>query len=276
MSDSPIFPPEIEYNIFTIALEPKLENNGRDVVDLILVAKRVYEWLIPKIFQTLAVQRIPPSRKYPLQWQLNSLEIYGKHVQHLFVWMSAYYNGPISQDQYICLCPNITNLVLWTQNHPDRTHLARMSHLPLTHLSTDTTGLPKSTPELYPLFSRITHLTIVNSTLEHERPTRFTSLTHLAIPNPYDKTIVVFILRCYPTLKALVLWEHGTAFKVVGGFKPSVDDPRVVRMNITMRNNNPVRNWLLDVKDGQGVWGLADETVGKRWNLKEALHKTSD
>ncbi|TFK59535.1 hypothetical protein BDN72DRAFT_966038 [Pluteus cervinus] len=264
MAGYPIFPLEIEYIIFTTALQLRLEDNDR--VDLILVAKRVHEWLISKIYQTMAVQTTPPYLKYPNRLTINNLRKYGHHTQNLLVSLDS--TVWIPGDRYLSFCPNTTNLVLQTRNHPNRTYLERISCLPLTHLSIDMIYPPSSTPGLFPLFSRITHLRVFHS-LSSDNTTRFTSLTHLAIFSTNNEMIHTSILENHPKLEVLVLLEWGLVVEVTGIFDAEVDDPRIVR--ITYRNELLVGDWLLDVKEGRGMWGLSDEEVRKRKKLKEAL-----
>ncbi|TFK65769.1 hypothetical protein BDN72DRAFT_179786 [Pluteus cervinus] len=269
MAGHPIFPPEIECIIFLTAFELKPVDN--DIVDLLLVAKRVHEWLIPKVYQTLVVQRIPPYREYPIRLTINNLRKYGHHTRNFFVSLGS--TRWIAQDQYFSFCPNITNLVLRTKTQLDRTHLERISSLSLTHLSVDMIGPPSSTPGLFPLFSGITHLCVFRSLLSGDT-TRFTSLTHLAILNTYNEAVCTSILENHPKLEVLVLLQWGFVVGVTGSFDLGVDDPRIVR--ITYRDEVLVEDWLSDVKEGRGMWGLADEKVRQRKKLKEAAWRVPE
>ncbi len=42
----------------------------------------------------------------------------------------------------------------------------------------------------------------------------------------------------------------------------NTDDPRVV--GVTYGQDSQVEEWLLDVQEGRGMWGSADEVVRKR------------
>ncbi|TFK65775.1 hypothetical protein BDN72DRAFT_179872 [Pluteus cervinus] len=264
----PVFPPEIECLIFTAALEMKLEDKER--VDLLLVAKRVYKWLLPRIFRTVAIRAMPPSRRYPRLLSVNALEKNGHHTRNLLLSISYDFTEWIPQDRLLSFCPNVTNLVLHSRNHPERIHLEHMACLPLTHLSTDMEGLPNSAPELLPLFSRITHLSTIHL-LSNDNPTRFSSLTHLAIVKADNEMDYTLILKDYPELEVLVLLESGLAVEVVGVFDAKVDEPRMVR--ITFRDDDLMEDWFLDVKEGRGMWWLAHDEVRRRRKLIEGLRE---
>ncbi|TFK65777.1 hypothetical protein BDN72DRAFT_845157 [Pluteus cervinus] len=260
----PTFPPEIEYIIFTTALE--LNNGGSSARNLILVAKRVHEWLIPKIMRTLAMQAVSPPQRYPFRWDINTLQQYGRHTRNLFIWTPIGHNE--DAHQYLCLCSNVKNLLLWSQDGLNHPQLEALSRLSLTHLSTDLTHISEPSPDLVHLFSKITHLDSLSAI--HLEPSikveTFTSLTHLAIPY-LDGNASTPLFEKVPTLQVLLLLEHGAVMGLIEGFDPKVDDPRIVR--VTYRFNYEVGDWLLDVEEGRGMWGLADQAVRERKKLKE-------
>ncbi|TFK65778.1 hypothetical protein BDN72DRAFT_962276 [Pluteus cervinus] len=267
MSD-PIFPREIESVIFTDALV--LNDGGESARKLILVAKRVYYWLIPKIMQTIAVRTMAPSRSYPFRLDLNTFREHGTHTKQFFIWL---WDGhQLTADEYLAHCPNITDLVLWTTTGFKHSVLDVMSHLPLTHLSINLGYVDETTPALISLFSRVTHLdclTTLTSETYEAKVKYFTSLTHLAIPVGGGQMKIQTLFEKFLKLRVLVVFGSGKTMGLTGSFDPKQDDPRIVRM--TFQPDLEVDEWLLDVEEGRGVWGLADEAVQERKKLKEKL-----
>ncbi|TFK69582.1 hypothetical protein BDN72DRAFT_608223 [Pluteus cervinus] len=268
----PIFPPEIEEIIFVDALEPK--SDGRGLLNLLLVAKRIHGWLLAKLFTTVAIRADKLTRRrYPFPWHINALERYGVHTQHLFIWTSSE-NDKNDEDlqpvQCLSFCPNVTNLVLWTDSDLNQAEVELMSHLPLTHLSINRRmgQLPGDAPVLTRLFSRMTHLEDLGGftrSCDLEMFKYLTSLTHLAIPDTGNAGVAM-LFGNIPTLQVLVFSIGGEAIGIAnwvsGATSLDVDDPRVVR--VTFRHDSQVEEWLLDVQEGRGMWGLADEAVRKR------------
>ncbi|TFK63808.1 hypothetical protein BDN72DRAFT_881881 [Pluteus cervinus] len=266
-----IFPPEIEYIIFTDALV--LNDGGRTAQQLILVAKRVHEWLIPRIMRTIAIRKILPTQEYPYDLPIQAFQKHGRHTRHLFIWIPTLQTHQATRERCLALCPSTTDLLIWGTTLLNQTTLDAVARLPLTHLSTDLGYFREMTPDLIRLFSRITHfdcLTTITSEAYETKIKYFTSLTHLAVPDRYDMSnIKTSLFEKMPTLQVLILLESGDAMGLSGVFNVNEDDPRVVRM--TFEAKMEVRDWLLDVQEGRGMWGLADEAVKERRKLKEAL-----
>ncbi|TFK60361.1 hypothetical protein BDN72DRAFT_850573 [Pluteus cervinus] len=254
----PTFPPEIEYLIFTSAVE------RRDLrpfpINLVLVAKRVHQWLIPIIYRTISLNA---GQEYPIRWNPETLEKYGKHVRHLFVWTpSPKFNGR-SLALPLSLCPNITNLIWWAPTH--KAEVKAMSHLPLTYLSIELNNV-KQTPEIIKTFSRITHLDNIGTftdniiILDH-----FTALTHISYLRGHPAKIPLFFERV-PKLQVLIYHtcKLHLARPMVGDFQPENDDVRLVQM--TRGIGGGFEDLLADLIDGQGMWGLAEAAVETRKN----------
>ncbi|TFK65197.1 hypothetical protein BDN72DRAFT_900911 [Pluteus cervinus] len=140
MSDSR-FPPEIEQKIFTYALKI----NSKQPNNLLLVARRVREWLLPIVWEVVVYQD-PRLYEIPLD-SILPLRQYGTHIQHLLLSVDYKYIEPSNPDDYqihphqifdssLLLCPNITNLALWWLEPPVSLQpLVNLSQL--THLSMD-------------------------------------------------------------------------------------------------------------------------------------------
>ncbi|TFK67166.1 hypothetical protein BDN72DRAFT_843413, partial [Pluteus cervinus] len=117
---SPIFPPELEYEIFTLAFHHEIE----DPIHLVLIARRVHDWLIPKIYRVVVFRNM---RTYPRNISVPTLQIYGHHTRHLIISSGT----PIVTRTLSC-CPNLESLALWTGSWSD--HLGLESHNVLTTL----------------------------------------------------------------------------------------------------------------------------------------------
>ncbi|TFK65786.1 hypothetical protein BDN72DRAFT_845168 [Pluteus cervinus] len=279
MSD-PVFPPEIEYVIFMGAFS--IKEIGESAVNLVLVARRVHLWLIPKLTETFATRTFRPAQKYPASWDVDILSKYGIHTKHLFIWISPLPSSPYYDPlaaEYISLCPNLTDLVLWSAHSTDISsdQLDQLAHLQaLTHLSINLKRIPSSAwenPELVRLFKKITHLHSVahfSCKEDIDMFERFTSITHLTF-YPNNESLVALLLTKLPaSLEVLVILEgHYADIDRISTDKPSVGDSRVI--NIACQADKQLDEWLLDVQKGQGIWGLADQAVRERKKIQEGL-----
>ncbi|TFK69589.1 hypothetical protein BDN72DRAFT_840184 [Pluteus cervinus] len=275
----PIFPPEIEQIIF-IHAQTFARRDKKAILNLVLVAKRVHTWLIPKLFETITFRSFGPYNgplKYPVKWKNHDLIKYGKYTRNFFFSIPQDDCDTYPPHQYLIRCPNITKLFLGLgTGFLDQGEIESLLPLPLTHLSMDLdTVLGEPRPELIQLYSRVTHLESVEGfTPEYGLNLMyFTSLTHLAIPDidrgRHTDLSLQILFKCLPTLRVLALLTlHTTTMGLTGEFNPTLDDPRIVRMTIVRAKR--VDAWLLDVEEGRGMWGLADEAVGERKKLKKA------
>ncbi|TFK69599.1 hypothetical protein BDN72DRAFT_959467 [Pluteus cervinus] len=284
MSD-PILPPEIEYTIFMGALA--IKGTSESAGNLVLVARRVHMWLIPKIMETFAIRTYPPAQNYPVSWSVDTLVKYGVHTRNLFVWTSPYPSSP-SYDplasKYISLCPNLTNLVLWSAHSMEIPYaqLEEIAHLhSLTHLSINLKKIPSLAWEnstLLRVFEKITHLhnvALIDSSDDITLFNHFTSLTHLTFPYLSDEAFIPLFLTSLPTLEALIVLENHyngvDSMSVRHDCPLSVDDPRIVKIACQSQAEKELDEWLLQVQEGQGIWGLADQAIREGQKQKGQL-----
>ncbi|TFK65035.1 hypothetical protein BDN72DRAFT_846117 [Pluteus cervinus] len=271
----PIFPREIENTIFICALALKAKDES--ALNLILVARRFHAWLMPELLRTLVVQSISRKNKHPFRWNISTIERYGIHTRNLFFWTSS--QGQIqdfSPYRVLELCPNVTNLLLWTDKKDSP--IEHLGRLPLTHLSFELNDISEMTPELGQLFSKITHFEALGSfTSEHdlEQLREFTSITHLAIPDTSRLDLLPMLFANHPTLEVLIFLDgHGSRDEVLSvdaAFDPGMDDLRIVKM--TCQHERQVEEWLLDVEMGLGIWGMADDAVQERKTSRDAVQR---
>ncbi|TFK63493.1 hypothetical protein BDN72DRAFT_963884 [Pluteus cervinus] len=251
---SPHLPPELEYEIFILALE----NNHKDGKNLILVAKRVFDWLIPRIFRVVLLHS---TRSIPIKFNKAAHERYGHYVEHLFI-------EPNEQGKYIGLFPNAKNLVLWTDYNS--TYVKSLLTLPLTRLSIAPSDLHPPSLELFQVFSKLTHLDLVSMAScwgTHldivKELLHLPKLTHLCVMRGFSaKTLELFLdrSRC-PKLRVVILWEFSDneAYLEKGGFPGVYDDGRVLRIKC-----QPLRDWEVGARGGVDMWKLADSIMASR------------
>ncbi|TFK65038.1 hypothetical protein BDN72DRAFT_962834 [Pluteus cervinus] len=270
----PIFPLEIENKIFVYAV--LLKNQNESALNLLLVARRVHTWLMPELLRTLIIRTVPITNQYPFRWQISTLEKYGKHVRNLFIWWSRRQVEDLNPDKCLSLCPNVTNLLLWTERKD--VPVDKMVHLPLTHLSFNLDDTPEMTPEIIQLYSRITHLETISTTTTEEKLAQlkhFTSITHLAVPNTSRFDILPRFFTNRPTLEVLIFLDPGSSYKdplrLDGVFDPKSDDPRIVRM--TCQPDCEVEEWLLNIQMGRGMWEMAEGAVREQKKLRDAVQR---
>ncbi|TFK69583.1 hypothetical protein BDN72DRAFT_608253 [Pluteus cervinus] len=273
----PTLPPEIEEIIFINAL--KLKSDGENALNLLLVARRIHAWLMQVLIETISIafksDRVLSPLKYPFRWDISTLERYGVHTRYFFIWDSDFRRGGAKPAQYFSLCPNITNLVLWCDSDLDQADVESLSFLPLTHLSVNLERLPEPTAKVIELYSRITHLELLDGFDLETGPTIiqcFTSLTHIAVPecHRHNQDIVPFLVGNIPTLQILIVSIGGDAI----GLKElnfEVDHPGVV--GVSFKIDSQVEDWLLDVQEGRGMWGFADEAVRERKGVQGGVKK---
>ncbi|TFK65738.1 hypothetical protein BDN72DRAFT_962296, partial [Pluteus cervinus] len=212
----PRFPPELELRIFTYALRIKPQHP----INLLLVAKRVREWLLPIVWEVV-IHHNPHLYEIPLDSVL-PLQEYGALIRHLLLLVDYKYIEPEDQDEVridpyqlfdesLTRCPNITNLALWWLEPPiglePLVNLSKLTHLSMDvnrilelirgERDIDSSGQMESMTwdstlragdARPPLFPKITHLDTMNAEWLGSRcrdniPTlvhHFPGLTHLA------------------------------------------------------------------------------------------------
>ncbi|TFK65019.1 hypothetical protein BDN72DRAFT_962816 [Pluteus cervinus] len=257
----PTFPPEIEHVIFTSAVEH--QDLRPFPINLILVAKRVHQWLIPILYRTISLHA---DQEYPILWGPETLEKHGKYARNLFLWTPSSEFDGISPDLPLSLCPNVTNLFWWAPTH--KAEVKAISQLPLTCLSVELNNI-EQTPDIIKTFSRITHLDNIGIftdniiTLDH-----FTSLTHLSAQEDEPAQISLLFDRV-PKLQVLICYrcERSLTRPVVEDFDPDNDDPRLVRMAYGV--GACFEDWFADIIYSRGIWGLAEAAIETRKKERE-------
>ncbi|TFK65224.1 hypothetical protein BDN72DRAFT_900892 [Pluteus cervinus] len=245
--DEPRLPPELEEKIFIQAID----HNFSDVPNMILVAKRVYHWLIPHIFNVVLLHE---DKSFPVKFNLPTFQRYAKHIQHLSL------DDPIVV-KHLALFTNVTNLVLWQEHGPPELEiLLTFNHL--THLSINIHSKPSAT--YFSLFSKVTHLDLVsacsNWSLAHAL-IKFPLLTHLCVLTAIKTDVLKLFLdrnRCR-NLKVVILWgSNGTQKKTFVPEKARENLPVEDERFLNVLCQGMVEDWKTGARGGDDMWRVAD------------------
>ncbi|TFK59578.1 hypothetical protein BDN72DRAFT_851199 [Pluteus cervinus] len=256
----PRFPPEIEHKIFVAAFDadPMQEMVGT----FLLVSKRVYDWLIPLVFEiviTYGSSKWPPRGLPP-----EDLPRVGKYVRHLLLDFSE----ASTSSMYFTYCQNLTNLALvgWSS-----TGISALACLRPTELCVDLDVLPKI-PTISPLCANVTHLDCAYHEWNHfigpsESFSYFPNLTHLMVrSDPYQDQgeDVDQALRQFQKIKVFVLcqYRNNMEMKAVEPEHPH-PDPRVVHLYLQF----PL-HWKTAAQGGISPWLFAEAVVEQRRNRR--------
>ncbi|TFK59584.1 hypothetical protein BDN72DRAFT_851206, partial [Pluteus cervinus] len=252
----PVFPPEIEEIIFSLYAQRNLKKSG----NLILVAKRVYHWLRPWLYEVVIFHEDTTHDR--LKFNSALLEIHGQHVRHILFWeitaLKHYSDNPVA-----CLswCPHVVNVALWSFNIVyDGALVNKLLSLHLTHLSLDVSLLHSAVTKYLlskPVaFISVTHLEIIEiiDPTTNQIEQYFPSVTHLALsqglgPSAQD------ILQCWKNKLEVLVWYVGRWMfggdpginSTIAGDVPN--DPRVVVMP---QRRDCVYDWNETTRDGPG------------------------
>ncbi|TFK61596.1 hypothetical protein BDN72DRAFT_849507 [Pluteus cervinus] len=268
----PRLPPEIEFEIFRLAFEWRKKDR---VLNLLCVAKRVRDWLIPVIYGALVFKA--HNLEGPA---LSSLQRYGHHVRHVLYMRDP---KPIKESDISKYCPNISSLCFWgggsvTEDLLDLTVLKTLVSRNLDFFQTKVND--EVTPHAVPSTqtdirrttwcSNITHLSVSNiRTARSSLPLlQFSNLTHLMLLSSTPLAFLQQILRSRPSLKVLI-WllvavrQQGkvSVVELHSEGAPRIDDKRVVAIDGAFSDD-----WLMTAagEREEDMWALATRTVEER------------
>ncbi|TFK60811.1 hypothetical protein BDN72DRAFT_965512 [Pluteus cervinus] len=192
----PVFPPEIEEIIFSLCLQSNLRESG----NLILVARRVYQWLRPRLYELLMFNTIWPHGPHQRpKFKIDVLKVHGRYVRHILFW-SAKFNQNL--ETHLAWCPNLVNLAIWNEADYSSALVNQLLSLHITHLSFDITAFhggvwKNSMPETS--FKSVTHLDLIGSEIAlkaNQIKKYFPSVTHIAF-NGDEGLSAVDVLDCW-------------------------------------------------------------------------------
>ncbi|TFK66900.1 hypothetical protein BDN72DRAFT_880001 [Pluteus cervinus] len=257
MSNSPRLPPELERLIFIFALP---SNTYEVPTNLLLVARRVQEWLVAFAFRVVVISKT--FSVYKPSPGTRRLSVVSHLVRHLLI-------SNVASDlvrQYIFLCPNVTHLAIWSGYH-DQSVVEALGQLHLTHLSIDPCildGIPSSIAGN--LYKTVTHLDIAHALPILFNPAlllNFESLTHLALFAAFDLSALKFALDRCGNLEVLIWLSKAPRSTTAEGpqlqEKKPMTDPRVVSIQC-----GTIADWKAGARSGYDMWVLADDVVAGR------------
>ncbi|KAF7298679.1 hypothetical protein MIND_00815100 [Mycena indigotica] len=161
---SPVFPPELEREIF----EKAAEAYRPDIIRLMLVSKRVYLWIRPMLFRIVGASDtgIWP----PLRLALDSEPAFLRHSVRFLCLTLTHYSAVTKEDtdRLLTICTGLVDLAI-SHKFPMTNHLsllAKMHNLRrLTCSLEKLCGNFESIDGRHEAFSRITHLELLDDGL---------------------------------------------------------------------------------------------------------------
>ncbi|TFK66737.1 hypothetical protein BDN72DRAFT_961523 [Pluteus cervinus] len=245
MSFPPCLLPELEDEIFLLAFW----EDHKDAKNLILVAKRVFHWLIPHVFRVVRLSKDHPT---PIKLNESTYKRYGHHAHHLLI------DSP-NLEEYLHLFPNVTDLVVWTKLNT--AYLPSLVQLPLTHLSVH----PDSRLLQVLTISNLTHLELTytfDATYVKSTP-RLPKLTHLCVMSLVPQSALSLLLeegRC-PRLRVVMIWTYEDCEPALNEPEsPIIADPRIVGV----KSNGGAGEWEVGARGGMDLWKFGDEVIASR------------
>ncbi|KAJ7485726.1 hypothetical protein FB451DRAFT_1363557 [Mycena latifolia] len=268
----PCFPPELEREIFeTAALQ-----NVAMTSTLLVVARRVFAWVEPLLYRTIALDR--SARSLGLKVALDSKRASVPHFLRDNV--RQLYFDSIEDDRslhdILSVCTGIQTLAL--VRYRDDPELLRdleaLGDLRRLTANLGDQGIFDAVESMdlrSPIFSNITHLDLFDDFTGIAELSYWTdltllpALTHLSLFAPHRTFIVEFLQGC-KKLQALVYHTHfefvTSTMKELSN-KISIADPRFVLMVDNW--NTSVSGWRVPgVNGGQDFWSRADLFISKR------------
>ncbi|TFK61694.1 hypothetical protein BDN72DRAFT_965014 [Pluteus cervinus] len=284
MLDQPreVFPPELEEVIFSLALHADWESAQH----LILVAKRVNQWLIPQIYQVAILSgkwkpRVYLKNKRRAVSDEKKLTHYGKYVRHIMVYgplVYAYDQGVHNVGETLLACPHVFNVALWiTADKYDKILVAQLLTLRLTHLSFDIGAFktvhaqdpPTLLPISFPSVTHFEHISSVNIINHAEIRGYFPALTHLALNPSVGNEMFTSpdILKALNDrqMKALIWYgnevQSPSPVEIPFPQNHRFDDPRIVMLAY---GQGYLDTWYNGTRGGSSLWRVADKIIAAR------------
>ncbi|KAF7293128.1 Zn(2)-C6 fungal-type domain-containing protein [Mycena kentingensis (nom. inval.)] len=255
--DEPRLPPELEREIFVFALSPDDDDSARN---LLLVARRVHEWLEPLLHRTVWSRNSKKLRRIALNKPPSFLQTAVRRVI-----LTGYHQG---LSPLLLQCTGITSIAFTS----DRLYIAELSPLfSLCRLQrmamTITPYFPADAyPALHelattPTFASLTHFDIIENIDGDPRLlpflTALPALTHLSVNDDLPEDTARALLGGCTQLKVLVrLSGMYRQLRALEKDLPVRDDPRLVLCVFV--------NWWDAVLDEETFWDEAEEFVRQK------------
>ncbi|KAJ7488963.1 hypothetical protein FB451DRAFT_1552894 [Mycena latifolia] len=236
---SPVFPPELEREIFETTAELYPETIYQPC--LLLIAKRVHECQAPNRIERIKYRTIISRVNHPhacplhllqnaIRSSLKSADFFHDHVQHLF--MENYIRKDELQS-ILAACSGLQSLTL------------------------NTCAGPAILPSLGAMKPR--RLTISVGDLFNGAFVLLPALTHLALYGR-DESHVISLLSACPKIAVLIFMSDDDDVTVEE--RPSVDDARFMCMELSY--GDYLDDWLAGTKGDVDFWVRAERFIAKK------------
>ncbi|TFK62208.1 hypothetical protein BDN72DRAFT_964709 [Pluteus cervinus] len=287
---SPVFPPELEYEIFLLAFQNERDNP----VNLLLVAKRVQDWLIPQIYHTVVFR---DRRRYPRNVTTSLMRRHGHHTRHLLL---SFLTNPTKVISY---CPNVENLAVWTGSWSHNfglesentltslklkrlsVHLGELEHLDMNapiesddHEEITEIVQKQGKANILQFFSHITHLDICTR-IHRQREIwvlrHFTSLTHICVFDSLPPPVLRWVFDICSELKVVVWLIDNLIVELQDKLVAVISDEKLrgtlelfgglahdeIDRVVFVRCNGYGEDWENGARGREDVWVLAERAV---------------
>ncbi|KAJ6564571.1 hypothetical protein B0H19DRAFT_1068108 [Mycena capillaripes] len=258
---SPFFPPELEREMFEVTAQLYPQAIAR----LVLVSRRVYEWIERFRYRTIIPDQIPTLRQRmacsfrTLQRVIRSdskpATFFRDYVRHAFIFNVDEHELA----EVLAHCSGIQNLVLSLSLQPSI--VIRLTALRPRRLSI---YMNEEMDLWKPIFTLVTHLEILDylPLVPEGKLARCLAmlplLSHLALFH-YCAEVAPDVLAPCRNLEVLVCMH--TSYDLERRNLSSVEDIRFVHM---APNQNRAHDWLTGVEGGMDTWARADAFAAKR------------
>ncbi|KAJ7748657.1 hypothetical protein B0H16DRAFT_1692107 [Mycena metata] len=259
---SAVLPPELEREIFELCALYRPSS----ILRLVLVARRVNEWVGPLRYRTLVVDAVSHSMndmastgvpvhsvKRVAALDTNSPTSVLAAVRHLFLLSSD--DASDEWTSVLAACTHLDNLSLMGRT-AKWIHL--ISSLPLKHLYAPPEEIVQM---LGPTFAHLTHLEIFDTPQDRslwlDKLASLPRLTHLAFHDRLDTLFPQLLRECTGLRVLICLAGLGTSYE---GAVELAQDVRFV----AMRCDNYVQDWYMGARWGEDYWYRAEIFIAKR------------
>ncbi|KAJ7256195.1 hypothetical protein B0H12DRAFT_519307 [Mycena haematopus] len=266
----PLLPPELEREIFesTAHLYP------RSIPGLLLVARRVFEWVQPFLYRTIIISPRSQSMSAFLRVTRTTppnSSFFRNSVQNLFVYQTPWL---VNEARFILSsCTGIVDFAMMAANPSvlpllENKRLERLS-ISVAQLFDNGSILQNLT---HPLFAHTTHLALFDYTHNDrhwETLALLPALTHLCLHSFVRRSQLLGVLAECKRLQVLVNMHINTepewGLADICARLSIHDDPRFVLFTLDVSTHAFSRDWGRGRSGKNDFWAVADAFVEKKW-----------
>ncbi|KAJ7813678.1 hypothetical protein B0H14DRAFT_2604690 [Mycena olivaceomarginata] len=249
-----LLPAELQRQVFELAafLHPEC------LLELVLVAWRIKEWMQPLLYRTLSIHPRIIQSEFPrlslgavAKLSTSQPDALRAHTRHIcFVDFRPDDVAPAAD--FLALCPVTVDLAFIDTPCASPSALTPSTASCGPHLSTATRAI----------FSEVTHLDIVDWDFAHWSDwsglAQMLKLTHLSTAHPMSRAVVLGILEHCELLEVLVL-RYRAQWRLDEDHKSAVvtEDPRFVMLVV----EDHLAEWESGARGGGDYWATASAIV---------------